>query len=70
MTQIDAQHAGDAMALLTLEIIHAVFPDSETACSKLELIAGRLLDAVRHLDDGPTRDIIGAAAEVLVKSEI
>jgi hypothetical protein len=66
----DAQHIGDAIALVTVEIIAALSPDSDTACANLERVAGRLLDAVRILEPGPTHDVIKAAAEILVKSEV
>lgn len=68
--QPDAQHIGDAIALVALEIIVAVSPDNEAAAAALDDVAGKLLDAVRGLQPGPTHDIITATAEILVKSEV
>lgn len=68
--QPNSQHIGDAFAIITMEIVAALDPASDAACVALEKIGGRLLDTIRALEPGPARDIIKAAAEVLVQSEV
>lgn len=65
MDNVSIEHLGDALAYLTLEIVAAVSPDSETAAQRLDIIADRLLEFSRDVITVPTHDVLRATADSL-----
>ena len=64
-----AEDLGEVLALVLIELMVAVSSSSAEADEHLERIAGRLLDAVAGLVDGPPREALRSIAYTLIKTE-
>lgn len=63
------QEIADAIALVAVEVVAVLSPDTDVADTRLEELASRLVELVAAMPKGATRRIISGVAETLIATE-